>query len=199
MILFYVLFYLSISLLFRKYERVEVESLIHCSLSLLFSSYIFFNYFGSDIFTYKLLKYTYDIIKIAPELQFYLTCIGEHSIGYFISDTIYSIIKKEYTYIPHHLISILGIVPLYLNSYMGVVGIFYAELGGFFHHLKRFRGYFENNFIKKLVLILYFMIYSFSRILILVNVEYYFFYVEKYLDCFIILLAHFLVYQNLIW
>lgn len=198
MIKFYSIFYFCISLLFRKYEKVEVESLIHCVLSLFFSIYMLKQRFSYNIFRQiNLPRSVSDLSSVDLDFKDSLSNISDHSIGYFISDTAYSLVKKDYTYIPHHILSILS---LYVNPPVGSVGLFYAELGGFFHHLKRFEKYFPKH-INTLIIILYFLIYGYSRVLFFSNVTDYFLYAKKYsyFDYLQIILTYLVIYQNSIW
>jgi len=123
----------------------------------------------------------------------FLKISTDHSIGYFVSDSIYSLISKKYTYLIHHIISILMLSSVYFDSYISASGLLYAELGGFFHHLKRL--YKDNNIIK----IVYFIMYGYTRGLMLTNAIVYFFKDIKIIDRVQVVLLFPLIFQNLFW
>lgn len=197
MIHYYSIFYFCISLLFKKYERIEIESLIHCFLSLFLSINLFKKYFSYKIFaTVKLPRDIFYLSQKDPDFKQSLIDVNNHSIGYFVSDIFYSIVKKDSTYIPHHLLSILCLY----NNPSTTSGLFYAELGGFFHHLKRFKYYFPKN-ISILISILYFLGYGYSRILFFCNLTDYMLYSEKdsYFAYIQVILTYMIIYQNMLW
>lgn len=131
-----------------------------------------------------------------------------HSTGYFVADTIDIFIdhtnKKRQIYVMHHLAAIFGLLTIYWESYIAVVGLWILELGGLVHHIKYAAHVFEVS--RPFYIIaeaLYHSVYLSSRLYLLVAVSYgaYKIHVSKnfWIDSICFSVVYFLVAQNLYW
>lgn len=196
-LLYFIIFYIIIKLKINKYA-----SITHSIISFLWLFYIFirklkFNLV--EIFSYKMIEFVDEKISknLFLEKTFYTTT--EHSIGYFISDSVFLIKSKDYKYIFHHLLSVLMLSNIYLGSSISTAGLFYAELGGIFHHFKIYQKKVSNKYLKILIIISYFFVYGFSRILMLSNGINYLIKTTKISDKIQLFLMFPLLFQNLLW
>ena len=190
--------YLFISFLFPK--DIEMESIIHSLVSAFWSWYIFKKYIPIYLFSYKSLKNFIDYIEYKPDIKFKLLRLTKHSIEYYIADSLNIFIEKDKRkiYILHHIISIIGLSSIFLDTYIGSYAIFLNTSAVIGHHTKRLFEKKENNYLKIFLFIFYFFSYSISRVLMTINIIHYSFHIKKYQDIIPIILTYPLVFQNFI-
>ena len=196
MLLVFIIVYI---LLAKISPRLELHSIVHCIVSICWNGYMMYSYIPTSMFSYNTVKNMLDFLQLNPEIKSKLILSSVHSIGYFLGDLIYIIVwqRRDRKYIFHHIISILSILVIYFDCYIPTYGIFFGQLGGLGHHVKRFENSFY--FLKPFIVGFYFMIYSTSRILMLMNAIHYSFYLQKYVDIIPTYLSILLVIQNFIW
>ena len=181
----------------RWSEIIQIHSIIHCLLAFLFSSYYLLyilqlNYLETNI--------TLSLSELNYHQEVMIRLIVEHSIGYFIADTIDILISqnpKRYVYIYHHLAALIGLSTIYWNSYLAIYCLWVLEMGGMVHHLK-FISETTGHFIL-VADVLYHVVYLSSRILLMINVYNGFFCYQNEADLVGLIIAVFLFVQNMIW
>tara|TARA_R110001599_G_scaffold351462_1_gene583304 strand:+ start:89 stop:748 length:660 start_codon:yes stop_codon:yes gene_type:complete len=200
--LHFTLFYLILIKSTQKYPSLKIWSIVHAFISVAWLFYIFRQKIGLsfiDMFSYKTIQNISDKISNDVKLKEILYDPGYHSIGYFTADFIYGVCVKKYTYLLHHIISILMLGNVYLGSSLSVTGLFYAEIGGIMHHLQRFEKYSRNRYLTKLLLIMYFFIYGYTRIILLGNNFNCFKYSKSLIEKTQIFLFMPIFFQNMNW
>jgi len=203
MILF-IIFYVSISWISRKYLRskVPLQSLLHCSVSTIWHFVLFLRYTHLSLLSIYTVKNLNILLLFRPELKSYFYNAAIHSIYYFLADLIDIFLdtenKKRRIYITHHIFAIITIGCIFFDSYVCSYGILCAELGGVVHHLKnRYKN--SNYYIRLLFFVFYVIIYSTTRLLMLFNTIHYLLNLDKYTDLITIFLTFLLLYQNTLW
>jgi hypothetical protein len=191
------IFYIGLRYFFSN-KKYSVHSYIHIIVSEILSIYSLSQMTG-NLLTYSSLNDINLYLIKHPEAIKQLYFPVHHSIAYFIGDTVYSLFVSEYTYIFHHFISIAGLSSIFLNSHVGCYALILAEIGGIFHHIKKYENVIKNKVLRLLVIFSYYFIYGYTRYLMLANVIHFSFYANKYIDYFQILLTFPLVLQNLFW
>lgn len=191
--------YLVISFLFPK--NIEMESIMHSLISAFWSWYIFKMYIPIYLFSYESLNNFVDYIEYNPIIKFNLLKLTKHSIEYYIADTVNICIAqdKRKKYILHHIISVIGLSSIFLDTYIGSYAIFLNAPAVIGHHTKRLFENIKNKHLKLVVFIFYFFSYSISRILMSINIIHYSFHIKKYQDIIPIFITYPLVFQNFIW
>ena len=190
--------YLALARVGKRWsETIQIHSIIHCLLAFLFSSY-----YLSYILKVKYFETKISLFFIGLSFDQKIICrlIVEHSIGYFIADTLDILISqnpKRYVYIYHHLAALIGLVTIYWDSYLAIYCLWVLEMGGIVHHLK-----FISDTSGHLVLctdIFYHVIYLSSRLLLMINVYNGFFCYRNEAELMGLIIGAFLFCQNMIW
>tara|TARA_R110001599_G_scaffold274161_1_gene475352 strand:- start:1295 stop:1954 length:660 start_codon:yes stop_codon:yes gene_type:complete len=181
----------------KKYND-SVHSFIHSATSTGLSIYCL-SKITTNLFSYSALTDINSHLIEHPEAIKQISFNVYHSLGYFIGDTVYSLAIKDYRYLTHHIISIAGLLSIFSESHVGSYGLMLAEMGGVFHHIKRYERSVNNQYLRWVMILSYYLIFGYSRYLMLSNVMHFSFYATKPIDYFQILLTFPLVFQNLLW
>jgi hypothetical protein len=147
------------------------------------------------------------LMNLNQEQQHMMLLAASHSLGYFIADTIdifidYSNARRR-IYIPHHVLAIIGICTVYMDTYLPIHTIWCLELGGLVHHLKHVAE--ANNFRPILYYLShlgYHVIYFSSRMLLtvtIINTLPYLYNNRNIIDIIAVTVGIVLLIQNYIW
>jgi len=181
----FVIIYLVLARVCKLFSKtVQIHSIIHCVTAFILTSVLFINE--------KINPFSFDAIDYLTSQN---NLIIEHSLGYFIADTIDIFLDheniKRRVYILHHLVAIAGLLNATPDA---IYPIWALEMGGVVHHLKYAAE--VHNFrpsLKFIVEILYHVVYLTTRILVFINLYY------SNTKIINTLVMYVLLIQNLIW
>lgn len=175
---------------------LKIHSIIHCVSATLFGTYLFYI---SNISIFSI-SFCSEVIKTENFNNFLYV---NNSLGYFIADSIDIFLDwknvKRRVFLLHHVSAIIGI--LTGGSSLVAYAIWALEIGGVVHHLKHASEVYNfNSNIKSLIFSIYFIVYSFTRILLFLNCN----------SCLInnsltgyqligVFMSYILILQNAIW
>lgn len=200
-IFYFIIFYTTLIKLTNKFKNIKIASIFHSLVSFFWLFYIFkikLNISFTDILSNKFITKT-NIIISEKSLKNILYSPGIHSIAYFASDTFFIINSNNYTYLLHHILTIIMTSSIFLGSSITVTGLLYGEMGSIFHHLKNFKRYTKNKNFKFYLDLSYIFIYGVSRYLLITNSIDYLYFTNNPIDKIQIFLFFPLFIQNLIW
>lgn len=188
-------FYFLLARWSRNMFKIDFHSIIHCCSSIVLISYFFYKN-SINVITLNITQQLYILND-----PFIMVCAA-NSNGYFIADLIDILLDnknlKRKVYIFHHIVAIVGISTVYFNNNFCIFAIWCLEIGSFVHNL-RFASEIYSFPFHKLTTILYFLVYSTTRIYFAINISHILFTQFSFSDFICLLVGILLTIQNAIW
>lgn len=200
MLFYYLIYYSFLAFISRKLFRIQFHSLIHCLNSLILSTYFFYKN-NINLFSINVIQ-EMDTFDTSNDLVLFLC--AQNSIGYFLIDFIDILIdsliyknSKRNVYLVHHIFAILTLGTVYFDDKF-IFGIWCLEIGGLIHHLKHISEVFDLS-VKKLFVVIYFIIYPMSRIYFFINILTGLYRIPNIINFINSFISSLLIIQNLFW
>jgi hypothetical protein len=207
LLLGWILFYVVLARCLKIYsDVVQLHSVFHCTVASVWTGFAILRITnGGSLLTYDLYHPMQSVNDVDKSM---LMMTAFHSAGYFIGDTIDicfdKINTKRRIYIFHHLVAVAGLLTIFWDSYICLLGLWTLEIGGIVHHIKHAAHVFKATaWMKNAAEVLYHVVYLLSRLYLLINTSYGFLCIRESktiaidLVCFAV--VYILVAQNFIW